>query len=174
MSWNWLINVGLTVYNFYIKVWNFFFRIVGRIYLVYQYKDDKFTNVTLQYYLGLINNRLSEYVVNIINKNGSNYFIINCYPENFANLILDQESYVKRKNFQFLNNNRIVNINLQLLDNYVVNRKNNNLEGVSPNNIGVILRMLGYNCSHVQIINIMPFEKVVKCVDSVTINDLYS
>ena len=69
-----------------------------------------------------------------------------------------------------LNDGAVVSFDLNILDNYVYNMHKMGTAIESPN---IVFNCLGIQCTHVQILTIVPFKKTVVCITEIEIMDLY-
>jgi hypothetical protein len=177
------LSMYIYLYTMYQKIWYILMKIFGPIYIIHFYNNDKFINITWNYYLSYFYKRFSF----------GSYFCKVYHPDRIA-----QFSYtgkicgirniklpvfpptLKRKNIMLYENNKPKEINLNILDNYVANthfiskEKNEiELDTVTKITIDKILQLLNLSCTHVQIITLNPFSKIIKPINETVIGDLY-
>ena len=167
-----LLSIYLNSYQIYCFVWKLLFSYIGSLPLIYFVNNNKIVNITPYYYIGygLRKYNNGKYFCRILNKNQSNYITHNGSLTDLKMDIPDQPTNLKRKNITLLDNGNVVSFDLNILDNYVHNMQklNNTIE--SPD---TVFKCLGIQCTHVQILTIVPFKKTVLPISEITITDLY-
>lgn len=168
-----LLQIYFKCYQYYLFLWNYLFTWVDQIIFIYYINENNKKNITLNYYLnyGLDKYQNGIYYANIYNINGSNHITHNGNISGINILkITDQMiNPPKRKNILLLNNDVPVNVDLGILDNYKMNINENH----SLTNLGKILQLIGIKCTHILIIQHIPFNKKIVHVDEVDINHIY-
>ena len=163
------------IYLYYIMqlLWARFFGLVNKFIMVYSYENDALTNVTMNYYLGLVHKK-STYYVKIFDKNGINHIAFNgcCHDLRKIPFIdTNQKLHFKRKNILLLADGAVSNVNLDILDNY---RKNLQIYAEKAVvDLDVVLKILNIKCSDVKIISMSPFKILSVPVAGTDINSIY-
>ena len=166
----------LFIYTIYSSIYNYFLKFFGPIFIVYKL-DDQIKNYTLWYYLGfntkgkffykkitadeIIYSSL-EGDLHQIKKNKTNKF------KNKAEGSMSSANPFKRKNILPLIDDKPINFDLNILDNYVNNTPKKNVVDLK-----LFLKIFNKKCTHIQFIKMMPFEIVLKDIDQLSIYDLY-
>lgn len=161
-----LINVYLKSYKFYLTVRNILLKRLGPIYILY-HLDGKISNITLNYYTGIIPAKYNQgnYFCRIINEYGTNYI---SYSGNLNKMQLECSSVpIRRKNIMLLNESKVINFDLNILDNYVSNMRDKSLK------LELIFACFGVNCTCVQFVTLNPFKKEIIPINELVVSDLY-
>ena len=171
-----MLNIFLLCYYYYNLIWEYIFGWLGEFMFIFYVSDDhnNLKNITWNYYLGF---NLDEYTsgtyyLKIYNSTGTNHIAFNGNLADIhkKNMYQYPEKLPKRKNIILLDGDISVNIDLKILDNYKISTLPYDN---SITNLGQILKLLDINCTHITIIQMRPFLKVVMDVEDVNINDLY-
>lgn len=174
------INFYLCINKIYITLCSFIYNKIGPVHFIYHYDGMTKKNVTLQCLLGMeIENGTfhihtkTDSDTNDIVLDGAIDDVIN-YINNYEYYLLQTDnSLLKRKNITILYYDEILNINFQLLDNHKKLLNDTN-DFILTTNLKTLLYMLAdVKCTHVNIITILPFQKIVYDIDHITINMIY-
>jgi hypothetical protein len=173
------------LYTMYQKLWAILMKIFGPIYIVHFYNNKKFINITLNYYLSYFYKTFpfGSYLCRVYQPDTTAHFLYTGKLSSIRDVKLPIFSQkLKRKNIILYDNDKPKEINLNILDDYVMNT--NHLQ--KENNYWVrevdtelkiptdkILQSLGLSCTHVQIITMKPFSKVIKPINEIILDDLY-
>lgn len=173
------LGLFLKIYQFYHKfyhkfyhwVWDGIFSLIGSVVIIYRLEKGVLRNVTIQYYLGEDMGKGTFYAA-IYNKQGINHisFVDDVDQIKYLSLATSSENPPHRKNITFILNDTPCYINLDILDNYKSNidRYSNPVTDLKR-----ILTCLGINATHVKIIEIKPFSKIICKVEEMAIGHLY-
>ena len=157
--------------------WKISFGLIGSIIIVYRFDNNKLQNITWKYYLGqqLDKFKSGTFYAKIYNSNGANYIAFNGDLKKLKEINFTGIGYMdnlpKRKNVLLLENDTPIEINLEILDNYKMNTSH--FGELSVNSLKNILTFIGLKCTHVKIIQTVPFSQQVLPIDEVDINHLY-
>jgi hypothetical protein len=142
---------------------------------IYHINDDHVKNVTWKYYLGydLEKYKTGTFYAKVYNIYGTDHIAYNGDIRSINNMdtLKEIKNPPRRKNVLLLNNGIPLRVNLEILDNYKKYVGHFNNSGIT--NLGKILSLLGLKCSHVTIIQTIPFMKTTEIVDNMDINHLY-
>jgi hypothetical protein len=113
------------------------------------------------------------YYLKLLNCSGANHLAFNGEIVDVSKIKITQslENPPKRKNVMLSNNGVLLDINLEILDNYLTNLKYSPDTNIT--NLKTILKILGFECSHITIIETRPFNKITIDVTNIDINYLY-
>lgn len=169
------LNAYLKIYFYFDFFWKLLFAWLGKIVLIYHVNNNNIKNITWKYYFGygLEKHKIGIFYIRIYDIGGMNHIAYYGDITNLQRLELSKfdETPPKRKNIILLNNGIPINIDLDILDNYKKNMKYFNDSSIT--NLGKILSLMGLNCSHVIIIQTIPFNKIIESVHNIDINYLY-
>ncbi len=170
-----LINIYLKIYQYYIFLRKIFFSCINNVKLVYFIDGDKVKNISINYYLGLKsdNFKTGKYYLKIFNGSGTNHIAFNGNINDVSRIKIAEcyDNPPKRKNVILLDNGVPLDINLEILDNYVSNIKYFPEQSII--NLGSVLQFLGFSCTHATIIETKPFSKTITDVNDVDVGHLY-
>ena len=149
-------------------------------------KNGNLSNVTFNYYTGFNITKYSEgsFFTKIFDINGIHYAGYNGHI-NMVDLLELSRTTHQRKRILLSNNqtnktnktnqinqtNKTISFPLEKLDNYYSNSLL--LENNSIIDLEQILRFFDIDCTHITIIEIIPFSRTEKTVKGLCINDLY-
>ena len=161
-----LINIYLKCYKFYLTVRNILLRRFGPIYILY-HLNGKISNITLNYYTGIIPKKYSHgnYFCQVLNDYGTNYISYSGYLNKIQ--LNCNPVPIKRKNIMLLDGTKVINFDLNILDNYVSNMGDQSLK------LELIFAYFGVSCTSVQFVILVPFKKEIIPIDKLIISDLY-
>lgn len=169
-----LLQLYMRFHGYYQYFWELLFYYVGRILFVYYIEKDKIKNITINYYTGFGMQKYTKgtYYIRFFDKSGTNHVAYDgCHshiskfePTNFL------ENLPKRKSVVLLDNDKPVIVNLEVLDKYRSNMINFE---TSVKNLGKILELLGIQCTHVAVIEMMPYTRNVHHVNDIDIDYIY-
>lgn len=170
-----LIDFYLRIYQYYNLLWKIFFSCVNNVKLVYLIDNNKPKNISINYYSGLKmdGKQSGNFYLKIYNSYGTNHIAFDGDIESVSKvrIIESLENPPKRKNVILSNNDNPLDINLEILDNYISNIKY--FPNQSIVNLGSVLKILGFECTHVTIIETKPFNKTKVNVNDIDINYIY-
>jgi len=157
-------------------VWKFLFRWLDNIVFIYHLNENKVKNITWNYYLGygLDKYKYGTYYAKIFKTSGTNHVAFDGHLDHIENIKIVVTSEIKppkRKHVILLDNGLPISVDLAVLDNYKINMKH--YENYSVKNLGKILKLLGLDCSHVTIIQHVPFSKKTIDVHETDIDIIY-
>lgn len=169
---NFLLKKFLIIHYYYCCLKKYFYKYIKNIVNIKYINNDIIKNITWRYYLNL---EIKKYETGL-------YYIKSYYydqidtvivkAENFDKdlLVKTNDKYLKRKQIYILYNHEIVDINLEILDNYYRNylQKKHLIS-----NLADILNIMNINCTHIKIITLIPYEIVIKEPQLLFISDLY-
>ena len=126
MITSFLLGIYLILYHAYLWLWLMFFSKIRNLTLVYFVRDNKITNITLQYYLNfwLDNYKLGTYYLRIYNLHGTNHLTYTGALTDIPtiNPIYNTDvSTPRRKDVLLMLNSQPVCVDLAVIDNYRVN-----------------------------------------------------
>lgn len=174
MMENFLLQTYLYVYQIYSTIWKYVFSVIGQIMFLYYYDGINVRNITWNYYFGFGLESFTKgiYYAKIYNARGMNHFGYRGKLDELTRIKISNDFIIpKRKNVLLLNNGIPLEVDLDVLDNY---RVHSSIFGVnSINNLPLVLRFLGLNCSHVKIFQTVPFIQQTIPIDKIDINSLY-
>lgn len=169
-----LVNIYLQLYYYYSALWKYIFDFIGKIIFIYHVNENRIKNITWNYYsgYGMNNFKSGTFYAKIYNADGTHHIAYNGEVSKINNLvpISNPESSPRRKNVILLNDDKPINVDLAILDNYKINMLHFDN---SLTNLGMILKLIGLNCTHVTIIQTIPFNKKTIEIDQVDIHHLY-
>lgn len=173
-----MMNIILTILYYLNIIWVYIFNKIGNIYIVYYIIDKNNEiykeNISFNYYTGYNLDKYTSGVFHI--KIYNKYGITNiAYDGNISEITKIQvtDPYVnrpKRKNIILQENNKPININLEILDNY---RQNMMICRNPISNLKKILKILDINCTNITIIQSMPFLRQTINIDAIDIDLIY-
>ena len=169
----------LYVFQLYLTFIKFILKIFGPIKIIYHIGEDKITNITLFYYLN-INNKYNNgiYYCKIYSTNRTNHLIYTGKISDIDKIVLyDKKHKLTRKNIILMNNNKVVNCDLNILDNYFINLNyiylnHNDLYDKKFLKMKFILYCLGIKCTDINFIYLQPFRQELLKIDKVTIDQI--
>jgi len=166
-------------YNMATRLRNTVLGTMGPIKLVYHFDNYQITNITLYYLTGIFMKQYSSgtYHVKLIGPNQTDHIIFDGHIDDVKKCHVipeknDRSNSSKRKNVVLMKDDNTLNANLHMLDNY----KNNmdQFDIACTTNLRTLLILLfGLECSHISIMQMMPFKKQIHDVDKVTIDMIY-
>ena len=170
-----LLNIYLKLYQFYDYLRTLFLNLFGPLYFIYYFKNNKFTNITLNFYFNI---GLYQYIHGV-------YFCKAIHPDQTHHLIycgsLDQieeidfeaetDVDITRKNILLYKDDTVLSCDLKVLDNYVYNMKKFKKDHVI--NPKILLPHLGYDCTHIHLQQLRPFKKEVFDIELVDLDNLH-
>lgn len=175
------INATLFIFNIYINFLKNILYYTGSLMTIYYIKNDRLTNITLQYYLNynLYNYLEGEYYVKKYSMEKTDHFV---YKGTLLDLekikLSNEELNFKRKKFILYDNDKIIKDDLNIIDNYY-----KNLNYLSSNHISLYINdyvklkntfiYLGIRCTHIEFINFLPFSKYTLPVNDMSLKELY-
>ena len=171
----------LYVFQLYLTFIKFILKKVGPIKIIYHIDENKITNITLIYYLNiknLYNNGI--YYCKIYSANRTNHIIYSGKISDIDKIILhDKKHKVIRKNIILMNNDKVVNYDLNILDNYFINLNYiylnyNDLYDKKFLKMKFILYCLGIKCTDINFIYFKPFKQELLKIDKVNIDQIIS
>lgn len=168
-----IIQAYLIFHQFYHYLWYLLFNYLESIVFIYYLNDNKVKNITLNYYLKYNLDEFDKgtYYTKIYNKHGTHHIAFDGKITHINKIKLEPNEYhPKRKQLFLSDNGNPINIDLDILDNYKINMKQFNN---CVKNLGLILIMMGIKCSHVTIIQMIPFNRITLPVNEVEIEHLY-
>jgi len=171
-----LLRLYMGMYNICKDMRLLFFSMINKLTFVYFIGDTDITNVTLRYYLGygLSNYQTGTYYVRTHDKFGTSYLTFTGNITEIPHLnsySISELTPPLRKNIILLDNNTIIDVDLDILDNYIINIQNSD---TYVTNMKLILELMGIDCTHIKIIQLRPFSAVILDADQVSIYDLYN
>lgn len=171
-----VMNFCIWIYMFYRRLWEFFLNHFGPIYILYYYDGKKFMNLTLRYYLTYCYKKYTcgSYFCRIYGSDYVNNFIYSGQLRDVRMIKLPIiKPRLKRKNLIFYDNKKTLTVNLNVLDDYMLNMQSINATDDSNIPTKLIFDLLGLNCSHVHIITMKPYSKIIKPIHELKIAELY-
>lgn len=168
-----LFNIYLIFYDIYLYLWYILFKVLGSIIFIYHINEDEIRNITWNYYLkyGLDRFRKGTFYTKIYSQYGIHHVAFDGELAHIGKIKIGPiENRPKRKNVILLDNGNPINIDLGILDNYKINMKHFDK---SVKNLGLILKLIGLKCSHVTIIQLIPYNKTTMEIHNVDIDHLY-
>ena len=176
MLQSFLLKLYFRFYHYYIQLWEFLFAWIKQIILVYYIDKNITKNITFNYYTGHQINKyeIGKFYSKIYDLSGTKHvaFAGNLEEINqLAKIEIQKEAPPKRKQIILAKDSEPINIDLVVLDNYKVcmSKMNNPIT-----NLGEILHIMGIDCTHVVILEMIPFKKITISVADVDINQLYN
>lgn len=174
-----LINFFFIIYRYYVLCWQLFFYYIKNIVFVYYINDGKIKNITLNYYLkyNINDYKKGTYYVKIYSLDNMNHIAFKGDIDHINKITINKITTLadvkipKRKKIILLNNEKPININLQILDNYKINMEY--FKDASISNLAQIINILGLKCTHITIIELYPFQKTTIEIENVDIKFLY-
>lgn len=168
------INIYLSFYKYYNLLWKIFFSWVGNLFFIYFVHNNEVKNITMNYYFKYNLDKFAEgiYYTKIYNSDGTNHVIFKGVVNDINAIKIEEndKNPPKRKNIILVNDDEPLNVNLEILDNYKTNMK---YVKNSVTNLNEILKFIGINCTHVIIIDFIPFKKTTISINDIDINSLY-
>lgn len=168
-----ILKVYFFFYYFYLYFWNLLLKYLGPITILYYLDKDKIKNITLNYYLNyhVDSFRKGTYYAKIYSSYGIQHLAFHGEISDANKIKIEPgDLCFKRKQVILINHGSPLNVDLNILDNYKINMK----QFKNPvKNLGLILKMMGLPCSHVTIIQMVPFGKKTMEVQEVDIDYLY-
>jgi len=179
MITRYIIWLFLKLYSYYEKIYQLIFNWINNITIIYHISESKIKNITLNYYTGinLIPYSKGTFYTKTYHKYGSDHIAFNGNLNNITKLhrsisTNNLDNNPKRKYIiTLLNNDKPINFNLQILDNYMKNvifYGNNAII-----NLNDIFKYLGVECTHLNLTNINPFFRKTINIDKINLNELY-
>lgn len=173
-----IINITVIILYYLNILWEYIFTKIGNICLIYAIIDENNMiykkNITFNYYTGynLDKYKNGTFYVKIFNKYGITNVAFNGNITEIKEIkIVDPHiNRPKRKNIILQENNKPININLEILDNY---RQNMITCAVPVTNLGKILKILDIDCTNITVVQSMPFLRQTISVDVVDIDFIY-
>ncbi|XWV25255.1 hypothetical protein QJ856_gp0517 [Tupanvirus deep ocean] len=170
-----LITAYLILHQYYSIIWKILFSWIGNFIFIYHVNNKKVKNITLNYYLGykLHKFQTGKYYAKIYNCDGTNHVAFDGHINQIHKMKIHKsiDNPPKRKKILLLNNEKPLNIDLEILDNYKINMKHSGDSSIT--NLAEILEIFGLQCTHVTIIEFSPFRKITKEITEVDVNELY-
>lgn len=167
--------IFIKFYQIYNIIWNLIFSFLGKIMMIYHLEKDELNNITLHYYFDMIPKKFETgiYYIKFIDSNGTNHIAYQGNINQIKDISLHDpsENPPKRKNIALVNHDQFSYSDLHLLDNYKMNIPKSPFVPVT--NLSKIMIFLGIKCSHIKIIEIIPFSNKIVKIDDLDINSLY-
>ncbi|AGC01843.1 hypothetical protein H012_gp620 [Acanthamoeba polyphaga moumouvirus] len=166
------IKLLLILYSFYQYLYRIFFGTFKKIRLVYFITDEKVCNITFNYYLGLGLKKYNKgtFYIKEYNINNKNHIAFTGKLSEIQDFkIID--SNPNRKNIIIMNNNEPCNFDLNILDNYKIHSDYYHESCIK--NMSIILKILGINSTHINVMTIIPFTNKQIPIQDLNIDDLY-
>ena len=171
---NFMLHTYLYIYQLYNSIWSTIFNKIGQILLLYYFNGNNLENITWNYYSGKNIDKYKKgvYFCQVYNEYGANYLSFKGDLSNLENFKqVKNIKYPKRKNILLMNNDRPVEIDLHIFDNY---RANIDEVPDSPETeLATIAKFFGIDCTHVKFIEIIPFRQKLVPINELNINDIY-
>jgi hypothetical protein len=164
-------NVYVLIYNWYLILWNFIVKMFGSLRFIYLLENDRLNNVTVNYLLGYNCYKNSIYYTKIYQANDYCHY---AFEGNLSDIkpIVISKSEKSRKRAMLLNDGMPVDFDMNILDRYLRGIISMNLQNCITDMV-TIMKIIGKECTHVQITEINPFCKKIKKIDDLSIFDLY-
>lgn len=171
-----LLILYFKTYSFYKYLWKHLFLWINKIMIIYYVEKNTLINITWNYYLGWMIDKYQSgtYYVKIFDTNGINYIAFHGHLSgiNYITHLDPCQNPPRRKNIILLNNEKSLNINLEILDNYKMNIDKFSKDNAITN-LKKIMTFLGFPCTHVKIIKINPYSQKIIKIDDIDIEHLY-
>ena len=174
------ITLYLYFYYLFVNIWKRFFCLRGKpILTIYHLNDNVLTNITIRYYtnIGLRRYVQGLYYCLIHDGDQTNHISHTGKLSELDTLVQklytvsDISSKPKRRNIMLFNGEgTVVPHDLNVLDNYVNNTRLLDVPYLLPDHL---FRCLGWNCTHVQIMSLNPFQLTRIPTSDLTIGMLY-
>lgn len=171
---NLVIKLYLFLYMCYLRVWETLISLTGPIHVIYYYNGSKFTNITLGYYIRFLTAKHynGSYFCKLLLKDRVDQFVYTGKLNDIRSLKHPEVlPVVKRLNTMLYHNFKPIEVNLNILDNYVSNMRYHKQKHVLPNDL--VLSKLGLVCTDIQTTTLRPFKKINKSVNDVILDELY-
>ncbi len=175
-----LLNIYLYLYCLFMGFYSNILHVIGPFHFIYYCNGSDKINLTWRRYFryGMNDYKRGVFYVKTINSVGTNHLAYHGNIRHFDYLKFKKSinKLFKRKSIMFLKKENPINFDFNLLDNYkytIDNTiwKNNKYRPVT--NLNTISKIFDLDATHIQIINLKPFQKKIVPITDTTIDMLY-